>query len=460
MKHNLVARQLGLAGLALVLVACNGLLLQTPPGTQTALVSALSAVAGQTTADITWTTSEPTTHLVEYGTVSATYTASTFQSSAPDTSHAVSLTGLTEATTYYYRVWNFHASLPDTVSAESSFSTSVSSPPTLTQKQRGVWIVGGLSTNSVGSVIAAVDLFDPVLNTWYTSVTTLPTPVSFAAASSWNGGLYIIGGLDSAGTLRNTVQIYNVAGDSWSTGTNMPAARANAYAATVNGRIYVLGGTTLNAAANPYTASNTTYEYTPGGTWNTKVNMAASYSERLLLPFNDAIYHLGGRTAATTVSTAHDGVAVTINGLTGATEVVLSTARTGIAGVLYAPASGPALMAIVGGFTSLTATTGNFVAQSTTASPPTNAFQYLYYPFTAPATWQSPASQYPLSIGFAAAALSGSKMYVFGGTTLVTAAASGLNNAYWFDLSSLGGGWTAAASLPAGRYGHAAVTVQ
>jgi hypothetical protein len=188
--------------------------------------------------------------------------------------------------------------------------------------------------------------------------------------------------------------------------------------------------------------------------------MAASYSERFLLPFNDVIYHLGGRTAATTVSTAHDGVAVTINGLTGATEVVLSTARAGIAGVLYAPASGPALMAIVGGFTSLTATTGNFVAQSTTASPPTNAFQYLYYPFTAPATWQSPASQYPLSIGFAAAALSGSKMYVFGGTTLVTAAASGLNNAYWFDLSSLGGGWTAAASLPAGRYGHAAVTVQ
>jgi hypothetical protein len=160
------------------------------------------------------------------------------------------------------------------------------------------------------------------------------------------------------------------------------------------------------------------------------------------------------------VTTWHDGFAVTTNGLSQGTEVVLASARTGISGVLYAPASGPALIAIVGGFTSLTATTGCFVAQSTTASPPTNLFQYLYYPFTAPATWQNPASQYPLSIGFAAAALSGSKMYVFGGTTLVTAAANGLNNAYWFDLSNLGGSWTAAPSLPTGRYGHAAVTVQ
>ena len=232
------------------------------------------------------------------------------------------------------------------------------------------------------------------------------------------------------------------------------------HAATVNGRIYVLGGTTANASA-AWAASNLTYEYTPGGTWSTKANYAAAnYSEHFLLPFNDVIYNFGGRTSATAVTTWHDGFAVTTNGLSQGTEVVLAPARTGIAGVLYAPASGPALMAIVGGFTSLTATTGNFVAQGTTASPPTNAFQYLYYPFTAPATWQSPASQYPLSIGFAAAALSGSRMYVFGGTTLVTAAANGLNNAYWFDLSNLGGAWTAAASLPAGRYGHAAVTVQ
>ncbi|OHD22624.1 MAG: hypothetical protein A2064_07715 [Spirochaetes bacterium GWB1_66_5] len=367
MKYDLVARQLGLAGLALVLVACNGLLLQTPPGTETAL----------------------------------------------------------------------------------------------TPKQRGVWLIGGLSTSSIGSVLAAVDLYDPVQDAWYPGVTSLPTPVSFAAASFCNGRLYVMGGFNAAGTVLATVQIYDLDDDSWSAGTSMPAARANAYAATVNGRIYVLGGTTLNAAATPWTASNLTFEYTPGGTWSTKANYAAAnYSERFLLPFNDVIYNFGGRTTATTVTTAHDGFAVTTNGLSQGTEVVLAPARTGIAGVLYTPASGPALMAIVGGFTSLTTTNGNFVGQSTGTSLSTSAFQYLYYPFTAPASWQSPVSQYPFSIGFSAAALSGSRIYVFGGTDVVTAAANGLNIAYSFDLSNLAGTWTAAASMPAGRYGHAAVTVQ
>ncbi len=464
MRYNLLARQFLLAVLAFGLLACSGILLQTPPGSERALVSSLSATAGQTTADITWTTSQATTHLVEYGTAPTAYAASTLQSSTPVTSHTVSLTGLTEATTYYYRVWNFHSSLPDTVSAESSFSTSAASPPTDAQKLRGVWLIGGLTTNSIGSAVASVDLFDPLLGplgTWYTGVTSLPTPVSFEAASSFNGKLYVIGGFNSAGNVLAIVQVYDVAGDSWSSGTSMPAARANAYGATVNGRIYVLGGTTGNASA-PWAASNLTYEYTPGGTWSTKANYAAgNYSEHFLLPFNDLIYNFGGRTSATAATTWHDGFAVTTNGLSQGTEVVLTQGRTGMAGVLYYPASGPALMAIVGGFTSLTSTNGCFVAQITSASTASNAFQYLYYPFTAPASWQSPVSQYPLPSGFGAAALSGSKMYVFGGTAQVTAAAAnGLNNAYCFDLSNLGGSWTAAAGLPTGRYGHAAVTVQ
>jgi N-acetylneuraminic acid mutarotase len=448
------------AFLGLFLVSCGGLLLEEPPGTENVEISGIQATAITTvSATITWSTNVPTTHIVEYGISSGNYSESTLQSQTADTAHSVDLTGLSEGTTYYYRANNYSLSLADASSGEYSFTTAATPPPTPEQRLRGIWIIGGLSTSSIGSVIGAVDLFDPVLNTWYASVTTLPTPVSFAAASSSNGNLYVIGGFDSGGNVLSAVQIYDVAGGGWSAGTGMPAARANTYAATVNGRIYVLGGTTLNAATNPYTASNTTWEYTPGGTWSTKATMAASYSERLLLPFNDVIYHLGGRTAATTVSNAHDGIAVTINGLTGATEVALSSARTGGAAALYAPASGPALMAIVGGFTSLTATSGNFVAQGTTASSPTNLFQYLYYPFTSPASWQGPAN-YPLTIGFGAAAIYGSRMYVFGGTSLVTAAANGLNNACWFDLSNLGGAWTVAASLPAGRYGHCAVAVR
>jgi N-acetylneuraminic acid mutarotase len=447
----------------LYLVSCGGLLLEEPPGTEDVEFSAIQATAITTTsATITWSTNVPTTHVVEYGLASGSYSESTLQTANADTAHTVNLSGLSEGTTYYYRVKNYNLSLADTSSAEHTFTTIVTPPPTPEQRLRGIWLFGGLAGSTYANPVQQVDLYDPVTDTWYANVTSLPTPVSFAGAASYGGRIFVFGGFTTAGTAVPTVQIYTVSSDTWTTGTDMLAVRANIHAATVNDKIYVLGGTTGNASAL-WAASNLTYEYTPGGTWITKANYAAvNHSERCLLPFNDVIYNLGGRTSATVSTTAHDGFAATTNGLSQGTEVVLSSGRTGISGVLYAPTSGPALMAIVGGFiTPLTATTGCFVAQGTTNSTPTNLFQYLYYPFTSPpATWTNPASQYPLSIGFGSAALSGSKMFVFGGTTLVTSAANGLNNAYWFDLSNLSGGWTAAASLPTGRYGHCAVAVR
>jgi hypothetical protein len=474
MSMETILRRFALIGLALAVTSCGGSLFETPPGTIVILVSGINATPGQTTADIGWTTNVPTTHLVEYGTAPGAYTQSTFQTDTASELHTVALTGLVEATTYYYRVRNFHSSLPDVVSAESSFATGVSAPPTLVQKQRGIWMVGGLSGNAVTTTVSQVDLFDPVLGTWYPGVTSLPTPVSFAAACSWGGKIYVIGGFDSGGNVRNIVQIYNVADDAWSSGTNMPpgalSGRANVYAATVNNRIYLLAGTTGNATAAwilPL-AGVRTWEYNPtGDSWTQKADYtSANYtSERLALAFNDVIYNFSGRSASSTPNTAHDGYAVTTNSYTsGATEVVLTSARTGVSGVLYAPAAGPAVMAIVGGFTALPAITQNFIVQIAAGSTPTSLFQYLYYPFTAPATWQNAVNNFPDSVGFSSAALSGSKIFVYGGTSSVattTPAASGRTYAYWFDLANLpNGAWTACSSMPVGRYGHTAVAVQ
>lgn len=472
MKIKMVLKQIALIGLALAVASCGGSLLETPPGTLSIIVSSIATSAAETTVDISWTTNVATTHMVEYGTAPGSYTQATFQTETADAAHAVTLTGLTEATTYYYRVRNFHSSLPDVASAESAFTTSVSTPPSLAQKQRGIWIVGGLSGNAIGTTVSQVDLYDPVLDTWYASVTSLPTPVSFAGVCSRGGRIYVIGGFNSTGTVMANVQIYNVAGDSWSAGGAMSApppvsARANINAVTVNDKIYVLGGTTGDAAL-PRAGSITTFEYNPVlDSWSSKANFVAAgqYSERLSLPFNDVIYNMGGRTSATAVTNTHDGLAVTTNGLTQATEVLLTAARTGATGVIYTPTAGPAVAAIVGGFTSLTLTSGNFIVQGTTVSPATNLFQYLYFPFTNPPVtlgWQN-ADPLDIDLGFCAAALSGSDLYVFGGTaSCVSASASGLNNAYRFDLDTVatGGAWTASASMPVGRYGHAAVVVQ
>jgi hypothetical protein len=284
--------------------------------------------------------------------------------------------------------------------------------------------------------------------------------VSFAGAASYGGRIFVFGGFDAAGTALLTVQIYAVSTDSWTTGTGVPAVRANIHAATVNDRIYVLGGTTGNATA-AFGGAATTYEFTPvgSGSWATKTNFAAARANRLCLAFNDVVYNMGGRSAAATLVTEHDGFSVASNALTtGATEVVLSAARAGMAGAVYAPAVGPGIMVIAGGFSALSIN-ANYPCSTGATGTVSNLFQFLRYPFVAPATWQTVAGTFP-SIGFGAASLYGSVFYYFGGTNSVSSAI-GFSNVYSFDLDALpAGAWQTAASMPAGRYGHCAVAVR
>jgi Purple acid Phosphatase, N-terminal domain len=73
-------------------------------------------------ATISWTTDEPATHRVEYGP-----TPSLGQVNAPSglaTSHAVSLSGLTRNTTYYYRIVTRDAAGNTTTSEVRSFTTT------------------------------------------------------------------------------------------------------------------------------------------------------------------------------------------------------------------------------------------------------------------------------------------------------------------------------------------------
>ena len=66
-------------------------------------ISNISAVAGQTTASITWTTVSPASSQVDYGVTPSYGTFSTFDPT-PTTSHTVTLTGLTPSTRYFYQV--------------------------------------------------------------------------------------------------------------------------------------------------------------------------------------------------------------------------------------------------------------------------------------------------------------------------------------------------------------------
>ncbi|HYO59954.1 Ig-like domain-containing protein [Archangium sp.] len=102
----------------------------TPTDTRAPLASGVAAAPGPTFADISWTTDEPATSQVEYGTTSA-LGSTTGVTSGRTTSHRVSLTGLQQNTTYFYRVRSVDAAGNLGVSQVLSFSTVVDQPPTV-----------------------------------------------------------------------------------------------------------------------------------------------------------------------------------------------------------------------------------------------------------------------------------------------------------------------------------------
>jgi hypothetical protein len=77
---------------------------------------------GRRTATVRWTTDEPATHRVEYGTTSALGSVKT--ASGRSTSHAVGLSGLTPNTTYYYRVVTADAAGNTATSSVQTFRTT------------------------------------------------------------------------------------------------------------------------------------------------------------------------------------------------------------------------------------------------------------------------------------------------------------------------------------------------
>lgn len=446
----------GIFSLSLSFMSCGNLLDVNSLDNNEIEVSDIAVSTTGTTATISWTTDEATTHVLEYGTVSGTYSTQMPVSVTASTSHSVAISSLTENVKYYYIIKNFHRVLGDTTSDELTFTTTTDTHPTLAEKLSGIWIVGGLSNVGISTTVSDIDLYVPDTDLWYT-VTSMPVPVSFAASVIYQGKIYIIGGFDSNGIQSNTVQIYNISTDSWSAG-NVAApfsVRANIQAFLSNGNIFIFGGTTGDAAST-WALSSTNQMYSiAANNWTAKTAMTSG-SEKYGVVFNDVIFTFGGRTARATTSTVHEGYSIINNAATTQTELAMTAARTGQATAVYIPTNGPAKIISIGGFASLNGTVGCFVFNGTTTSGATPLTQYLNFPFTQTATWTSFTNSYSPSVGFAGSVIIGDNLYIFGGTTShSTGVQSGANK---FDLSGLPGGtWTPIRSMTTPRYGHNAL---
>jgi N-acetylneuraminic acid mutarotase len=114
------------------------------------------------------------------------------------------------------------------------------------------------------------------------------------ALAEANGRLYLLGGYPATRVTSRTVQVYDIASDSWELGPDLPAPNNHGMAAGVNGKIYLIGGQTSDASDQGYV--NTVYELDPvAGAWVTKAPMPTARGAGVAIVHDGRIYVAGGR---------------------------------------------------------------------------------------------------------------------------------------------------------------------
>ena len=99
----------------------------------------------------------------------------------------------------------------------------------------------------------------------------LPEPNSEMSVAELEGKIYVIGGYPSNRVSVRTVQVYDIATDTWRLTTPLPVGLNHTVSAGVAGKLYVIGGQISAGGAGPFV--DTVYVYDPAtGTWATRAS--------------------------------------------------------------------------------------------------------------------------------------------------------------------------------------------
>jgi len=174
------------------------------------------------------------------------------------------------------------------------------------------YVVGGVDQMVSGTfgVRNTTYVYDPATDAW-TQLADLPQALGGVTLATANGKLYAFGGFDQRGyNLGNVAATYeyNPATNKWRERTAAPVGtRSLAGAASLNGKIYVVGGIT---DGDPYTATmGATTIYDPvANTWQFGAPVGPSRSLALAVAPDNAIYAFGGEGGYGGLSNRYDPV--------------------------------------------------------------------------------------------------------------------------------------------------------
>ncbi len=128
-----------------------------------------------------------------------------------------------------------------------------------------IYVTGGISARSPGSgdnAGATLDVYDPISDSWDTSMAPMLTARYDHAIGVVNGRIYAFGGFRHGGLYPpfNTVEQYYPNTNSWTQKTDLPLTLAGVSTAVLDGKIYLIGGTLTE---HTFTETNTVIEFDP-----------------------------------------------------------------------------------------------------------------------------------------------------------------------------------------------------
>lgn len=151
-----------------------------------------------------------------------------------------------------------------------------------------LYVVGGCGPCS-GPGFTTVQVYDPVTSTWDSSRAPRPVGAYGAAAAGAGGALYAIGGNTGATCCSTELDAYSVVGNAWTAKAPMPTGRYQLVAGTINGVIYAVGGLTASAL-------NVNEAYDPvSNAWTTAAPMPTARGSAAAGVINGVLYVVGGQ---------------------------------------------------------------------------------------------------------------------------------------------------------------------
>jgi hypothetical protein len=136
------------------------------------------------------------------------------------------------------------------------------------------------------------EVYDPARDTW-TRLAPLPTPRNHLGAATIAGKIHVVGGRVPGDMELSTHEIYDPATGAWAAGPPMPTGRSGIAVVAHGGRLYVFGGETVRMLSSK--TFDEAERFDPGtGRWELLPPMPTGRHGLGAASLGDAIYVLSG----------------------------------------------------------------------------------------------------------------------------------------------------------------------